>query len=233
MFDENKKRTHAERKPETEKFQSTEEAGYGDDTIHKIHQQLAREKEEPTEGFSPIPIFLLFLFGGLMFWGGIYIATNSGEFRADVFDPDYTPGAANEVKVVFDPIKKGARLYANNCAACHQANGAGVPGAFPPLAGSEWVIGSEERLVKILLRGLQGPIIVMGNEYNGNMPSYGENGLDWDDRDIGAVSTYVRQAFDNGAPAVSEETVAAVRAEIASKSGAWSADELLASHPME
>ncbi|MEM8549708.1 MAG: cytochrome c, partial [Verrucomicrobiota bacterium] len=120
----------------------------------------------------------------------------------------------------------------NNCAACHQADGNGVSGAFPPLAGSQWVVGSEERLTKILLRGLQGPIVVMGNTYNGNMPSYGENGLDWSDRDIHAITTYVRQEWGNGAPPVTEETVAAVRASI-TRPNEWTAPELLELHPMQ
>ncbi len=209
-------------------------AAYGDDSIHRIHQQLGREKEEPTEGFSQIPIVLLFLFGALVFWGGIYIANHSAEFRYDIYDPDWKPGfGGDQTAAAWDPIKKGDRLFKNNCAACHQAEGQGVPGVFPPLAGSPYVVGSEDRLVKILLRGLSGPIDVLGTEYNGNMPSYGENGLGWDDRDIHAITTYVRQAFGNEAPPITEETVARVRGEIASKSTAWSADELLSAHPLE
>ncbi|OYV47677.1 MAG: hypothetical protein B7X06_02925, partial [Verrucomicrobia bacterium 21-51-4] len=64
-----------------------ENAAFGDAALQKVHSQLMREKEEPTEGFSPVPIFLIFVFGALMFWGGLYIANNSGGFRPDVFDP--------------------------------------------------------------------------------------------------------------------------------------------------
>jgi len=210
-----------------------DESDYDDDDIHLVHSQLMREKDEPSEGFSPVPMALLFLFGGLVFWGGIYMAEFSGDFRYDVYDPHWKPGlASDQSQAVFDPIKKGERLYKNNCQACHQATGAGVPGAFPPLAGSPWVVGDEARIVKILLRGLQGPIEVMGNQYNGNMPSYGENGLNWDDRDIAAAATWVRQAWGNGAPPVSEETVAAIRSEIAGKSGAYSGEEILEAHPL-
>lgn len=209
-------------------------AALGDDSIHSIHQQLQREKEEPTEGFSQIPIFLLFLFGALVFWGGIYIANHSGEFRSDIFNPDWQPGlGGDQTAAAFDPLKKGERLFKNNCTACHQAEGQGVPGVFPPLANSPYVIGSEDLFVKILLRGMSGPIEVLGNEYNGNMPSYGENGLGWSDQDIHAITTYVRQAFGNTADPITEETVARVRSEIADKSNAWSASELLAAHPLE
>lgn len=233
MSNEDQRRTNAEHSPDSGPFSETDAAAYGDDTIHRIHQQLAREKEEPTEGFSPVPIFLLFLFGGLVFWAGIYLANGSGNFLPGAFSPDFKVGDTNKTAVAFDPLKKGERLYRNNCAACHQASGQGVPGAFPPLEGSAWVLTSDELFTKVLLRGLQGPITVKGNEYNGNMPSYGENGLDWSDRDLHAIMTYVRQAWGNAGPPVTEETVAAVRAEIASKSGAWSGADLLSAHPLE
>ncbi|WOO43653.1 cytochrome c [Rubellicoccus peritrichatus] len=233
MSNEDHRRSNAEDMPNSGPFSEKDTAAYGDDTIHRIHQQLAREKEEPTEGFSPVPIFLLFLFGGLVFWAGIYLANGSGNFLPGAFTPDFKVGDTNKTAVAFDPLKRGERLYKNNCAACHQANGQGVAGAFPPLANSAWVTGDESRFTKILLRGLQGPIVVNGEEYNGNMPSYGENGLGWSDRDLHAILTYTRQAWDNDAPPVTEETVAAVRAEIAGKNGAWSAAELLSAHPME
>ncbi|MEO0795749.1 MAG: cytochrome c [Verrucomicrobiota bacterium] len=208
-------------------------AEYADEDIHTVHSQLLREKDEPSEGFSPVPIALLFLFGALVFWGGVYIAEYSGEFRYDVYNPEWKPGlASNDTQAVWDPIKSGDRLYKNNCQACHQATGAGVPGSFPPLAGSSWVVGDEGRMVKILLRGLNGPIEVEGVSYNGNMPSYGENGAGWDDMKIAAVSTWVRQAWGNGAPEVTPEAVAAIRAEIADKSGAWTGDEILGEHPL-
>jgi mono/diheme cytochrome c family protein len=205
---------------EGQRFSQVEKAAYGDDALHSIHRQLAREKEEPSEGFSPIPVFLLFIFGGLIFWSGIY--------------PDWKPSAGGDLSAqAWDPIRRGERLYRNNCAMCHQAEGQGVPGAFPPLDSSPWVVGSEQRLVKILLRGLEGPVTVLGNEYNGSMPSYGDNGLGWSDRDIHAIATYVRQSWNNDAPPVTEEVVAAVRAEISGKSGSYSAAELLGAHPME
>lgn len=229
---DNNKPTPGNASGERQEFSQVEKAAYGDDAIHSIHRQLAREKEEPSEGFSPIPIFLLFIFGGLIFWGGIYMANYSAEFRADIFDPEWTPSASGDLSAqTWDPIRRGERLYRNNCSMCHQPEGQGVPGAFPPLAGSSWVVGSEERLTKILLRGLEGPITVLGNEYNGNMPSYGDNGLGWSDRDIHAITTYIRQAWGNDAPPVEEEVVAAVRAEVAGKSGHFTAAELLSQHP--
>jgi mono/diheme cytochrome c family protein len=76
--------------------------------------------------------------------------------------------------VAFEPdVAKGEQLFLANCAACHQATGLGVPGAFPPLAKSAWVAGSEERIIKAILAGLAGEIEVNGVKYNGNMPNIG------------------------------------------------------------
>jgi len=208
-----------------------DDAPYDDADIHIIHSQLLREKDEPSEGFSPVPIIMLFLFGGLIFWGGVYIANFRGDFRWDVYDPHWQPGMASVV-VERDKGKTGERLYNAQCVACHQGNGAGVPGAFPPLAGSSWVLGDEQRIVKILLHGLNGPIEVKGNSYNGNMPAFGESGAGWDDFQIAAVATYVRQSWDNGGSEVMEETVAEVRAATAGRSGSWTGEEILGEHPL-
>lgn len=88
----------------------------------------------------------------------------------------------------------GAKLYAQ-CAGCHQANGQGIPGAFPPLAGHVAEIlakqGGREYLIKTLLWGLQGPIEVKGMRYNGVMPAY--NGLK--DEEIAALLNHITTAW--------------------------------------
>jgi mono/diheme cytochrome c family protein len=206
-----------------------ENGGLDDTAIQDIHAQLLREKEEPTEGFSPIPIFLIFIFGALMFWGGIYLATHSGGFRKDVFDPNWKPTAEVAQVAAFDPFKQGKKLYTRTCQQCHQVDGKGIPGVYPPLSGSPWVNGSHERAAKILILGLSGPITVGGNEYNGNMPPVGT----WSDRDIAAVLTYVRSSFDNSSGAVTEADVKSARAAIGGKTTPWDAEELLKIHPLE
>ncbi|MGE9293028.1 MAG: c-type cytochrome [Puniceicoccales bacterium] len=234
MSDQEKPSSHNHEPAPGAGHEQHEAAAYGDEEMVHVHKQLERENGEPEEGFTPVPMALMVCFGVLFFWTGMYFTKYNGDFRPDVFSADWRPGSGGQQgEVAFDPIKRGDRLFSNNCATCHQADGNGVPGAFPPLDGSPWVVGAPERFVKIVMRGLQGPVEVKGNTYNGNMPSYGENGLDWDDRDISAITTFVRQSWSNEAPAVSEELVAEVRASIADKSGAWSADELLDMHPME
>ncbi len=97
------------------------------------------------------------------------------------------------------------------CSACHGQNGEGGPIA-PPLAGSEWVNGPVSNLIRIQLRGLQGPIAVAGKEYN--FPT-GMAALAYQtDEQIAAVLTYIRNSFGNKASAVKPEQVAALRSEV-------------------
>ncbi len=97
------------------------------------------------------------------------------------------------------------------CGACHGQNGEGGPIA-PPLAGSDWVKGPVSNLIRIQLRGLQGPITVSGKEYN--MPG-GMAALSYQtDAQIAGVLTYVRNSFGNKASAVTPEQVAALRSEV-------------------
>jgi mono/diheme cytochrome c family protein len=211
--------------------QETRERGaYEDEAMQVIHSQLMREKEEPTEGFSQMPIFLIFIFGALMFWGGVYIANYSGAFRSDVFDPNWTPGNMDQdqSQAAFDPMKKGKKLFSRQCQQCHQAEGQGIPGVYPSLAGSEWVVADERLAIKILLLGMNGPITVQGESFNGNMPPVGM----WSDRDIAAVLSYVRYSWGNEASMVDEATVAAVRKELEGRKAAWTPDELLKQHPL-
>ena len=103
----------------------------------------------------------------------------------------------------------GAKVYAT-CSACHQATGAGIPGATAPLAESEWVNGPVENLIRIQLRGLMGPITVKGTQYNSVMPP---NATMTDD-EIAAVLTHIRSNFGNKASAVTADQVKALRSEV-------------------
>ncbi len=120
----------------------------------------------------------------------------------------------------------GAQLY-QRCSACHQVNGAGIAGAFPPLAGSEWVVGKPDAAIRILLHGVQGEITVKGAKYNGMMPAYG-TGQEMSDAEVAAVLTYVRSNFGNKAAAVTPAQVAAVRGATKARKTPWTAAELAA-----
>jgi mono/diheme cytochrome c family protein len=219
---------------EREARESLEKGVMQDKQMQQVHAQLMREKEEPSEGFSPVPIFLLFIFGALVFWAGVYFVHNSGDFRWDAYSPDFRADAADAATaVVWDPIARGGKIFRNQCAQCHQPTGNGVPGVYPPLAGAEWVTGSERRLARILINGLNGPIEVKGNTYNGNMPAFGPNGLGLRSREIAAVLTYIRQEWGNTAPEITEEAMDGYLADYGSRSAPWTAGELLADDPME
>ncbi len=119
------------------------------------------------------------------------------------------------------PVNK----YAEVCAVCHQQTGLGLEGAFPPLAGSEWITGRAEIPIAIVLHGLQGPITVKGKPYNGAMMAWGAA---MSDDDIAGTLTYARSQWGNRAAAVTTAQVRAVRARFASRTTAWTAAELKA-----
>jgi mono/diheme cytochrome c family protein len=94
----------------------------------------------------------------------------------------------------------GGRIYLKNCSSCHQADGQGVVGAFPPLAGNPEVTGNPLRTIAVVKFGFSGKTRVEGREYNGTMPAWGQ--LISDD-DIAAVVSYIRAAWHNDAKPVS------------------------------
>ncbi len=196
--------------------------------VTRLHAPIMREMLDPKDGYEPVPLWLVAVFGALVFWGGWYVATYSGGFRGDVLDehPEARYGTAAPTPTAPpDPLVVGKRLFTANCVACHQASGTGQPGVYPPLAGSEWVLGLPARPLRILLHGLSGPVSVKGQTYNGEMPSFG--GKLKDDQ-IAALLSYVRQEWGNGAAPVSPAAVAATRSATAGRTQPWTQSELLA-----
>ena len=224
-----------------------EQAAASDQNIQKVHAILLREKPEPAEGYSPMPLFLLGFISAAIFITAVYIVHNRGgigpgepylSFKdaALVYDERYDPakapgaGAAKELTPE-QMIAAGKKLYAT-CATCHQANGGGLPGTYPPLAKSEWVNGSEERLIRVLLNGLSGEVTVEGNKYNGLMPAFGKvpgGGYNWSDERIAQVLTYIRQEWGNTAAPITTAKVKEIREQVAgARPNPWTEAELLA-----
>ena len=112
------------------------------------------------------------------------------------------------------PAELGKKLYGGNCANCHQGSGEGEPGSYPPLAGSEWVLGSKERLGAIMLAGVSGPITVKGATF-GTQVMPGWAGVFTDEK-LADIMTYLRSTWGNSASAVKSDEVAAARAKFAS-----------------
>ena len=132
-------------------------------------------------------------------------------------------------------FQMGKAIYSREgfCITCHQPDGKGLSASgFPPLAGTKWVNGNEERFIKIVLNGLMGPIEVLGKDYPGQVPMTPYGGM-LNDKEVAAVITYVRNSFGNEASAISPDKVKAVRAAIKDKTGFYSPTELLQEHPME
>jgi mono/diheme cytochrome c family protein len=169
----------------------------------------ARERLDPHEKQRPLPWFVVMLIGAMTMWGVFYISEMSGDLASQYGDsrtasalmpPAIAHGAA---AAAID----GGQIFAAKCVACHQTNGLGIPGVFPPLAGSEWVLGADKVLVQIPLHGITGVVQVKGAAYNGAMPVFDA----LSDAEIAAVLSYVRTQWGNAAPAVSPATVAAGR----------------------
>jgi mono/diheme cytochrome c family protein len=116
-------------------------------------------------------------------------------------------------------ISRGQPLYMQTCIACHQPTGMGLPGAFPPLAGSDYVTGSPRRMVATMLKGLQGPLTIKGVTYNNIMlPLDLQFPVLKDDAKVADVANYVRNSFGNtGAEVVTPALVTEVRAKWASR----------------
>ncbi len=104
-------------------------------------------------------------------------------------------------------FEDGKELYAKHCLTCHQADGSGVPGMFPPLIKTDKVLGPADTLINILIYGLKGPVEVAGQTYEQEMPAVGY----LTDDEIAVILTYVRASFGNNRPPVKADEVAKVR----------------------
>lgn len=162
----------------------------------------------------------MIIFGTLLF-GAFYLGNYVGDFSPDPWLQSTEPVAEATAPPVEEAVS-GSQVYSARCANCHQANGMGVPNAFPPLSGTRWV-EDKGQIIRILLHGMQGPVEVLGDTYNGNMPAWGSI---LDDKEIAAVITHVRQSWDNDASEVTAAEVAAVRDATSGRVQPWTAEEL-------
>ena len=166
------------------------------------HRPQQSEHFEPSERFAPIPRLFTVFVAVLTLISAVYIYRYANDlgFAGD----RRTPGA---LATVSKKSAAGDQVFASLCAGCHQATGQGLPGVFPPLAGSEWVKAPESTPVKILLAGVSDSMTVNGQTYNGQMPSFKQ----LSDEEVGAVLTYLRSSWGNSAPAVTAASVKSVR----------------------
>lgn len=113
---------------------------------------------------------------------------------------------AQDSQGVEPPVDPGKLVYEQNCLACHQVDGSGIPFLAPPLIEGTFVNGDKKRLIDILLKGMQG-VEIKGEQYANPMPAF-----DYlSDKEIADVLTYVRGNFKNQGEAVAEAEVKSVR----------------------
>ena len=197
----------------------------------EVLPQQQRESPEPHERTLPVPWTVLLLLLAMFGTGVLYIlgskadtplAWGDGRSLADLSgDAKPGPGVLGSGVARAD----GAALYATLCVACHQASGAGLPGVFPPLAGSEWVKGKDSTMAAIVLQGSNGRLTVNGAAFNGAMPSFKAQ---LSDEQVAAVLSHVRPAWGNASPPVAPETVARTRDALKARTEPFAGDGDLA-----
>jgi mono/diheme cytochrome c family protein len=186
--------------------------------------------DEPTVGRTSMPVLLIALLGGLLYWGNMFIVEHGGELDARV------QGSYRSFKEIGDLqpkseeqeiLGRGLKVYNKpSCVACHQSDGNGSAALnAPPLAGSEWVLEKDpSRIIRIVLHGLNGPIKVKDKEYGAVAM------LSWkdilNDQEIADVLTYVRNSWGNKAPPVKAEQVKKAREETKDQSGYMTVPDL-------
>jgi mono/diheme cytochrome c family protein len=189
-----------------------------------------------SEDRKALPVWIFIVGGIILFLSGSSF-TGFQIFGRGLLDQG--PGgpvlatASTKAAAPATPMDLGKKIYAGNCASCHQASGAGQPGTYPPLVGSEWVLGSKERLAAILLKGVQGPLTVKGATYSTAVMPAQEGTLT--PEKLANLMTYLRGSKDwgNSADAVTADEVNAAKAKFASHSGAWTEPELLKIAPSD
>src|SRR5688572_2363888 len=120
-----------------------DQAAVSDESLLAVHEKMLGKQPDEKANYRLMPLVLLFVFSGLIFWAGTYLNRYSGEFDPVIFNENLLPPSGEVVVAKADPMKVGAAAYNASCIACHLPTGLGVPGLNPPLAGSEWVVGSE------------------------------------------------------------------------------------------
>ena len=190
-----------------------------EDSVFRMHMAVMREMQEPRDGTSPMPVSYILACFLYLLCCGFYIGYYGGTWKGDGL-AERPMGGPAVVMPPQDPMKLGREVF-NACMQCHQETGLGVPGSYPPLAGSEYVLGDKRRLAAILMNGIGGEFVVKGQTYNSKMPAWAM----LEDEEIAAVTTYVRNSWGNKADSMPVDLVKSVRKELDGK-GEWKASTL-------
>jgi mono/diheme cytochrome c family protein len=208
---------------------------YGEQAdVQQVHAAVQREKREPRVGAEPLSIWLIAVYGLAIFFGGAYLGRYSGNFIGGGLDPMGAPPPAKkaaagpggaEQTAELSPHDRGKKVFSANCQTCHQANGQGVPGQYPPLAGSEFTTGGSRRMAMIVLKGLQGPVKVKGQQFGTAVMQPWDKTLT--DKQLSDVITFERSEWGNTASPVTTEQIAALRKELANHPNSFTEPDIL------
>ena len=181
-------------------------------------------------GASPQLFWLMALLGAMAVWGDHYLVNRAADFHPEVYTPYlsfYEVDTLNPKSPGDMLAAKGRLIYQNYCQPCHQPNGGGLPGQFPPLAGSDWVsVPGPNRIIRIVLNGLAGPVTVNGAAYSNAMFDFRKS---LTDEDIAAVLSFVRgnREWNNSSAPVTADQVSEIRKKTAERGDPWTAEELM------
>ena len=201
--------------------------------VQDLHAAVRRERRDPRVGLEPLSLWLVAVYTLTIFFGGFYLARFGGNFSGAGLDPsniqpvmkrNASAGAAAPQFVELSSAARGKKIFLANCATCHQASGTGVAAQYPPLAGSEYVLGGTRRLGMIVLKGLQGPLNVKGAQYGSAVMQPWEKTLS--DAKIADVLSYIRSDWGNAASPVAPEGIGALRKELAGRSSSFTQADL-------
>lgn len=193
-----------------------------------ILEPQRRENPDPTERSRPMPWFVLMLIAMLLAFCMVYIVQSEVDTPSAFGDARSFAELRGKPGAEAGSAIDAAAIYAARCAACHQAGGQGLPGVFPPLAGSEWVNGRETTLAAIVLHGVTGALTVKGNAFSGVMPTFKEQ---LSDAELAALLSHLRSQWGNTAAPITAATVAEVRQATAERSKPFDGDKELAALP--
>ena len=184
-----------------------------EDQLPEMRHGPPAETFEPYEESRRIPLPVLWIAIALALWGFVTLFKNHQAARIGKVER-----AARIADLPRHNLDTGAALFEARCSTCHQPNGSGIEKVVPPLDDSPFVQARPEVIVQILLHGIQGPIAVGGNAYDGNMPNFSSV---MSNEEVARVTSFVRGAWTNRAGPISPEFVSKQRQRFAGSTRSW------------